>query len=80
MFREFEHCTAWTDAMYNGASFIGLIEYQPKRYGGEVTVLWVIDPSCVCEREAEDAAERMLCAILDIHPERGVLYADGIPL
>ncbi|MDD0843593.1 hypothetical protein [Pseudomonas sp. Gutcm_11s] len=80
MFREFEHCTAWTDAMYSGAGFIGLIEYQPKRYGGEVTVLWVFDPNCICEREAENAAERMLQAILDIHPERGVLYADGVPL
>lgn len=80
MFREFQHCTAWTDAMFCGASFVGLIEYQPKRHGSRVTVLWVIDPNCVCEREAESAAERMLQAILDIHPERGVLYADGIPL
>lgn len=80
MFREFEHCTAWTDSMYSGAGFVGLIEYQPKCYGSEVTVLWVIDPTCLCEREAENSAERMLQAILDIHPDRGVLYADGIPL
>ena len=80
MFREFEHCTAWTDAMCSNSSFIGLIEYQARHDDSPVNVLWVFDPNCVCERQAESAAERMLQAIADIDPEYGVIYADGVAL
>ncbi len=80
MFREFEHVTAWTDAMHSGRGFVGLIGYQPKCRYSRVTTLWVIVPRCACADQAESAAEAMLEAILDIHPQFGVLYHDGIYL
>ncbi|MEK1904496.1 MAG: hypothetical protein AAAB13_01840 [Pseudomonas sp.] len=80
MFREFDYVTAWTDAMPSGSGFVGLIGYQPKCRYSRVTTLWVIDPRCACVDQAESAAEAMLRAICDIHPQYGVLYADGIYL
>ncbi|BCD88438.1 hypothetical protein PSm6_48450 [Pseudomonas solani] len=80
MFRDFKHCTAWTDAMREGQNYVGLIEYQPKREGAGVRVLWVLTPGCVCENEAETAADNMLREIRDITVEGSVIYSDGVAL
>ncbi|MGY4532014.1 hypothetical protein ACVW0Y_001130 [Pseudomonas sp. TE3786] len=80
MFRDFDTCIAWTDAMKEGHNYVGLIEYQPKRMGAEVRVLWVIVPGCVCENEAETAADNMLREIADITQLDRVTYSDGVML
>jgi hypothetical protein len=80
MFKDFKHYTAWTDAMKDGQAFVGLIEYQPKRPGARVRILWVVTPDCVCEDEAETAADNMLDQIRDITPEGTVIYQDDVSL
>ena len=80
MFKEFTHYTAWTDTMIDRHRFIGLIEYQPKRAGGETKVLWVITPDLLCEYQAEVAADKMLEQICEITLSGKVIYNDGIAL
>ncbi|MCY1296417.1 hypothetical protein D9M68_280550 [compost metagenome] len=80
MFRDFKHYTAWTDAVRDGPRYVGLIEYQPKRAGGRVRVLWVILSDCACESEAETAADDMLRAIRDITRDGRVIYRDDVAL
>lgn len=80
MFRDFQHHTAWTDAMCDGQRYVGLIEYQPKRPGSPVQVLWVIRPDCACASEAETAADDMLREISDITRDGQVIYSDGVAL
>ncbi|MBM7061910.1 hypothetical protein JQX08_14460 [Pseudomonas sp. UL073] len=80
MFKDFPHHVAWTDAMRDGPRYIGLIEYQPKRPGSRVNVLWVVLPDCACEAEAETAADDMLREIRDITRDGQVIYSDGVAL
>ena len=80
MFKEFDHHIAWTDIMKSDHGFVGLIEYQPKRTGTEVNVLWVIGVTCVCATEAEIMADNMLQEISDICADGRVVYSDGVAL
>lgn len=80
MFKEFSHYTAWTDVMKTEGNFVGLIEYQSKRRGSPVNVLWVIASDCVCEDEAEAVTDAMLEQIADITRSGQVVYSDGITL
>lgn len=80
MFKEFPHYIAWTDIMKSDWGFVGLIEYQPKRCGAHVNVLWVVGPKCVCATEAETLADNMLEEISDITAEGSVIYSDGVAL
>lgn len=80
MFKEFSHHIAWTDIMKSERGFIGLIEYQPKRSGAHVNVLWVIGLDCICATEAEIMADKMLQEISDIRPDGRVVYSDGVAL
>ena len=78
MFKDFPHYIAWTDSMKSDDGFVGLIEYQPKRRGAQVNVLWVVALNCVCE--AETLADNMLQEISDITVEGNVVYSDGVNL
>jgi hypothetical protein len=80
MFKEFDHHIAWTDIMKSEHGFVGLIEYQPKRSGAEVNVLWVVGAKCICATEAEILADNMLQEISDIRPDGSVVYSDGVAL
>lgn len=80
MFKNFQHHIAWTDAMNDGHRYVGLIEYQPKQAGADVQVLWVVGLDCVCESEAETAADNMLEQIRDITAEGQVIYRDEVAL
>lgn len=80
MFKDFPHYIAWTDSMKSDDGFVGLIEYQPKRRGAQVNVLWVVAPNCVCASEAETLADNMLQEISDITVEGNVVYSDGVNL
>ena len=57
MFKDFDACTAWTDAMQERCQPVGLILYQPKRRGAAVRMLWVVTPGCSCLSDAETAAD-----------------------
>ncbi len=59
MFKDFDACTAWTDAMQERCQPVGLILYQPKRRGAAVRMLWVVTPGCSCLSDAETAADRL---------------------
>ncbi|SDI25435.1 hypothetical protein SAMN05216189_1003163 [Pseudomonas delhiensis] len=80
MFRDFSGSSAWTDAMRDGGAYVGLIQYQPKREGAPVEVLWVFAPGSRNAAEAEDAARRMLARIRDISADGRVRFDDGISL
>lgn len=80
MFKDFLHYSAWTDTMKADSGFVGLIEYQSKRQGAPVNVLWVIAPDCVCEDEAEAVADAMLQQISEITCNGDVIYSDGVAL
>ncbi|WP_423357806.1 hypothetical protein [Pseudomonas citronellolis] len=80
MFREFSGSSAWTDAMRSGGAYVGLIEYQPRREGAAVQVLWVFAPGSRNEAQAEDGARRMLARIRDISADGRVRFDDGISL
>ncbi len=66
MFKDFDACTAWTDAMQERCQPVGLILYQPKRRGAAVRMLWVVTPGCSCLSDAETAADNLLQRITDI--------------
>ena len=82
MFKDFSHYIAWTDIMKSDDGFVGLIEYQSKRQGSPVNVLWVIAPNCVCEDEAEAEAvtDAMLEQISNLTRAGKVIYSDGVAL
>lgn len=80
MFKDFPHYIAWTDIMKSDNRFVGLIEYQSKRRGAHVNVLWVVAPTCVRASEAETLADNMLQEISDITREGSVIYSDGVKL
>lgn len=80
MFRDFAGSSAWTDAMFDGGAYVGLIEYQAKREGAAVQVLWVFAPGSRCEEEAEVAAQEMLARIREITADGRVHYDDGVAL
>ncbi|MDF5872964.1 hypothetical protein P4112_14190 [Pseudomonas aeruginosa] len=77
MFKDFDACTAWTDAMQERCQPVGLILYQPKRRGSAVRMLWVVTPGCSCLSDAETAADNLLQRITDIAADGRVRYADG---
>ena len=80
MFKDFSHYIAWTDIMKSDGRFVGLIEYQSRRQGSPVNVLWVIAPDCVCEDEAEAVTDAMLQQISNITRTGKVIYSDGVAL
>lgn len=80
MVKEFPYYIAWTDAMHDGNSFVGLIEYQRKLPGANVQTLWVIAPNLTQQRDAEIAAIGMLHHIRDITASGRVIYSDGVAL
>lgn len=80
MFKDFSHYTAWTDIMKSDDGYVGLIEYQSRRQGSPVHVLWVIAPDCICEDEAEAVTDAMLQQISDITRNGKVIYSDGVML
>lgn len=80
MFKDFSHYIAWTDIMKSDGGFVGLIEYQSRRQGSPVNVLWVIAPDCVCEDEAEAVTDAMLQQISNITRAGKVIYSDGVAL
>lgn len=80
MVKEFSHHIAWTDAMREGFSYVGLIGYQRKSPFAIVHVLWVINPSLTGEDEAEFAAISMLEQICEITESDNVVYRDGVAL
>lgn len=80
MFKEFAHHIAWTDIMQSDRGFVGLIEYQPKKFGAQVNVLWVVGAKCICATEAEILADNMLQEISEIRPDGRIIYSDGVPL
>ena len=80
MFKDFSHYIAWTDIMKSDGGFVGLIEYQSRRQGSPVNVLWVIAPDCVCEDEAEAVTDAMLQQIRNIIRTGKVIYSDGVAL
>ena len=75
MFKDFDACTAWTDAMQERCQPVGLILYQPKRRGAAVRMLWVVTPGCSCLSDAETAADNLLQRITDIAADGRVRYA-----
>ncbi|RWY52123.1 hypothetical protein [Pseudomonas aeruginosa] len=77
MFKDFDACTAWTDAMQERCQPVGLILYQPKRRGAAVRMLWVVTPGYSCLSDAETAADNLLQRITDIAADGRVRYADG---
>lgn len=80
MFKDFLHYIAWTDIMKSDQGFVGLIEYQSRRQGSPVNVLWVVAPDCVCEDEAEAVTDAMLQQISNITRNGTVIYSDGVAL
>ncbi|OWI78031.1 hypothetical protein [Pseudomonas aeruginosa] len=80
MFKDFDACTAWTDAMQERCQPVGLILYQPKRRGSAVRMLWVVTPGCSCLSDAETAADNLLQRITDIAADGRVRYAGGATL
>lgn len=80
MYRDFQHCRAWTDAMYDRGRYVGLIEFQPRQHGAAVTLLWVFAPGSTSESEAERAAWRMLEHVHDISADGQVWFDDGVAL
>ena len=80
MFKDFSHYIAWTDIMKSDGGFVGLIEYQSRRQGSSVNVLWVIASDCVCEDAAEAVTDAMLEQISNITRAGKVIYSDGVSL
>jgi len=80
MIKEFPHHVAWTDAMADGGSFVGLIEYQRKLPFSCVHILWVINPAISDQIEAELSAIKMLEKICRITDSDTVVYDDGVAL
>lgn len=80
MVKEFHEYIAWTDAMKEGTNFVGLIEYQRKKPGAEVNILWVMAPNMTEQYDAEKAAVRMLSHIRDISSQGRIIYSDGVAL
>ena len=80
MVKEFPNYIAWTDAMREGQSYVGLIEYQRKLPGANVQILWVVAPNLHEQRDAEIAAIGMLNHIRDITASGRIIYSDGVAL
>ncbi|GGY71822.1 hypothetical protein GCM10011613_15890 [Cellvibrio zantedeschiae] len=80
MVKEFANHIAWTDAMREGYSYVGLIEFQRKLPCSIVHALWVINPHSMDEFEAETAAIAMLEKIDEITDADKVIYCDGVAL
>ena len=80
MVKEFRNYIAWTDAMREGQTYVGLIEYQHKLPCSMVHALWVIDPRLTNEDDAETAAMTMLEQIYDITDADRIMYSDGVML
>ena len=78
MFKDFDACTAWTDAMQERCQPVGLILYQPKRRGAAVRMLWVVTPGCSCLSDAETAADNLLQRITDIAADGRVREAHPV--